>query len=279
MRLSGCVIVLCVAVAGAGCKKPLIPTDRPGTQTIAKSLTPAVSPEGLFVQSILLERPVGDQFLDRDLWTAALPAGPQETRTLLAENGMRAGLLTGRLPQRFQELLDSESDTVDPHGLTFNVRKEAVIPTAGPVDSCKFSLLADLSGKPRPIELKQARCGFLVKPQPTDGGRVRLWCEPQIQHGDRREGYRPTEDGTLFTKFEEIPLEKYPEFGFEVTLGPDDCLVLGWSADQPNSLGAVLFGVEANNRPRQRVLVIRARQMSRSASADLPPIVGPLRRR
>ncbi len=279
MRLSGCVIVLCAAVVGAGCKKPLTSTDGPGTQTIARSLAPAVAPEGLLVQSVLLERPVGDQFLDRDLWAAALPVGLPETQTLLAENGMRAGLLTGRLPQRFQDLLDAEADTVDPHVMTFNVRKDAVIPTAGPVDPCKYSLLADLSGKPKPIELKQARCGMFVKPQSADGGRVRLWCEPQIQHGDRREWYRPTEDGTRFTKFEEISLEKYPEFGFEVTIGPDDCLVIGWSADQPETLGAILFGVEANSRPRQRVLVIRARQGNRSASADLPPIVGPLRRR
>ena len=32
-----------------------------------------------------------------------------------------------------------------------------------------------------------------------------------------------------------------------------------------------LFAVEANGQPRQRVLVIRARQAEPGASADLPP--------
>jgi hypothetical protein len=278
MRVVGCV-VLCAAVAAGGCKKPLTPTDSAATQTVARSLGPTVAPEGLFVESVLLERPVGDAFLDRDLWAAALPVGEPETRTLLAENGLRAGVLTGRLPQKFQDLLNSDADAVDPHGMTFNSRKEAVIPTAGPTDPCQFALLADLAGKPKPVELKQARCGVLVKPQPADAGRVRVWCEPQIQHGDRRELYRPTEDGTRFTKFEEVPLEKYPAFGFEVTLGPEDCLVIGWSADRPATLGAALFGVEVDNRPRQRVLVIRGRQTSRTASDDLPVIAGPWRRR
>jgi hypothetical protein len=275
MRLSGWVIVLCAAVAGTGCKQPRTSAG----QSVARLFSPAVAPDGLYVQSVLLERPVGDHFLDREIWAATLPAGEPETRALLTENGLRAGLLTGRLPQRFQELLDSEADTVDPHGLTFNHRQDAVLPTAGPVDPCKFSLLGDLSGKPKPVELKQARCGIYLKPQLAESGRVKLWCEPQIQHGERREWYRPTEDGTKLTKVEETPLEKFPELGFDVTLGPDDCLLIGWSADRPETLGAVLFGVEADNRPRQRLLVVRARQTSRSAAADLPPIVDPLRRR
>jgi hypothetical protein len=279
MRLVGCVIVLGAAVVGAGCKNPLTSTDRPATPTIARSLAPAIAPEGLFVESVLLERPVGDPLLDRDLWTAAQPAGTPETRALLAENGLRAGVLSGSLPQALQDLLASEADTVDPHGMTFNVRQEAVIATAGPVDPCKFSLLADIGGNPKSVDLKQANCGILVKPKTAENGRTRVWCEPQIQHGDRRDLYRPTDDGTRLTKSEEVPLEKYPRLGFEVTLGPEDCLVIGWQADQPDTLGAVLFGVEVSDRPRQRVLVIRARQLNRPGISDLPVIAGPNRLR
>jgi hypothetical protein len=280
MRLVvGCVVVLCAAVAGAGCKKPLTPAGRPGAPTVAHSLAPAITPDGLFVESVLLERPVGDALLDRDLWAVTVPAGAPEARTLLTENGLRAGVLGGNLPQQLQDLLESDADAVDPRGLTFNLRKEAVLPTAGPLDPCKFSLLADLAGEPKAVELKHARCGILLKPQPAGAGRVRVWCEPRIQHGERRDQYRPNEDGTEITKTEEAPLEKFPTLGFEVTLGPEDCLVIGWSADQPDTLGAVLFGVEVDNRPRQRVLVIRARQMSRPGTADLPVIAGPWRRR
>jgi hypothetical protein len=67
---------------------------------------------------------------------------------------------------------------------------------------------------------------------------------------------------------------KFPALGFEATLGPDDYLLVGGRADQPGALGAVLFGAEVDHRPRQRVLVIRARDLSPRAAPDLPPVGG-----
>lgn len=280
MRVVGGGIVVCalVSLVGAGCQMPSNPTGRPRASAMARSLSPMLLPEALLVQSVLLERPIGDDFLDRELWETTLPVGEPETRALLAENGLRAGILGGTLPQRFQDLLDSDAETVAPHELSFNQRKEAVIPTAGPVEPCRFALLADLAGQPRPIELKQARCGMLVRPQIVDGGRVKVACEPRIQHGERRDRYRPTEDGIGLAKVEEIPLEKFPKLAFEAVLGPNDCLVIGWNADRPKTIGQALFAVEVDNRPRQRVLVIRARQNGRSPTSDLPVIAGPYRR-
>jgi hypothetical protein len=235
--------------------------------------------EGLLVQSVLLEQPIGDDFLDRELWESARPVGEPETRVLHAENGLRAGILSGTLPQRFQDLIDSDAETVAPNEMSFNERKEAVVATAGPVDPCRFALLADLAGAPKTVEFKQARCGVLVRPRVEEGGRVAIYCEPQIQHGERRDRYRPNEDGTGFVKTEEMPLEAFPKLGFDATLGPGDCLVIGWNAEQVETLGQALFSAEINNRPRQRVLVVRAHQNGRSALADLPLIAGPYRPR
>lgn len=265
------------AAIGTGCDRHLFRSDRPAAPTVARSLAPAASSDGLLIESLLLERPAGDPILDRDLWAAALWPGSPEARALLTENGLRAGVLAGAPPPGFQTLLDSEADTVNPLRMTFNVRKEAVIPTAGPVDRCAFAVLADLGGKPAGVELKQARCGVLVRPRRGADGRVRVWCEPQIQHGTRREWFRPNEDGTEFVKSDEVPLEKYPGLGFEVALGADDYLLIGWPADRPATLGSALFRVELEERPRQRVLVLRARPMT-PAAPDLPPIGNPLLR-
>jgi hypothetical protein len=280
MRVAGGIIAVCaLAAAAGGCKPFNGGSPQPANSTISRSLTPMVPAEGLLVQSVLIEQPIADQFLDRDLWQTARPVGEPETRALLAENGLRAGILSGTLPQRFQDLLDSEADTVSPNEMSFNSRKEAVIPTAGPVDPCRFTLLADLAGAPHSIEFKQARCGVLVRPRVEEGGRVIITCEPQIQHGERRDRYRPNEDGTGFVKSEEMPLERFPKVGFDAPLGPGDCLVIGWNAEQFETLGQALFAVEINNRPRQRVLVIRAHQNGRSALSDLPVIAGPYRPR
>jgi hypothetical protein len=207
-----------------------------------------------------------------------MPVGTPENRTLLSENGINVGILTGMPPTRFQELLDTKADVVNPQRMTFSNRKEAVIPTAGPIEACKFDLLSDLAGKVESISLKQARSGILVRPRALDEGRVKVWCEPQIQHGDPEVRFRPSEDGTQLTKSEEVPTEKYPALGAEVLLKADECLVIGSISDRRNSLGTMLFGVESNGILRQRLVVIRARQMTVSGTTDLPIITPPGRR-
>ena len=93
----GICLAMVLGSVGVGCLKPLLPGE--GTRTsMAKALTPMVPPEGLLVQSVLLEQPIGDAFLDRALWESTLPVGEPELRALLAENGLRVGILSGALP-------------------------------------------------------------------------------------------------------------------------------------------------------------------------------------
>jgi hypothetical protein len=237
---------------------------------VARSLAPVAPTEGVYVECVLLERPVGDPFLDRELWDAALPVGSPEGRVLLSENGLRAAVLSGNPPQKFQALLESESEVVNSRGLTFASRKEEVLPTSGPHAKLEFRLLADLAGRRATVSLEEARCGFLVRPEAAEDGRVKLACEPQIQHGQRREYLRPSEDFTGFVKFEEVPLARYQPLAFEATLGRNEFLLVGWQADQPGTLGEALFAASANGLPRQRVLVVRARMPN--APSDLPPV-------
>jgi hypothetical protein len=267
MRWAWGAIVVCAAAAGC-----LTRAERPSGTSVARSLAPAAPVEGVYLESVLLERPVGDRFLDRDLWAETLPVGSQEARTLLSENGLRAGVLAGSLPQRFQTMLESDSEALNGRGLTFAMRREEVLPTSGPHERCEFSLLADLAGKRGPVSLKQARCGVLVRPEALADGRVRVWCEPQIQHGEKRDWLRPSADGTGFVKFEEIPLARYPVLAFDAPLGRNEYLLIGWQADQLDTLGAALFGVSADGQPRQRVLVIRARQANPGNPPDLPSL-------
>jgi len=247
--------ILCAA-AGTGClNRTVWPFTRAATnaQTSTRPLglaSPIV--EGLYIESVLLERPAGDDVLDRDLWTAGIANLPPQTAALVQENGLRVAVLSGALPPAFQKLLDSEPDTVNPHGLTFAGRKEAIIPTAEPPDPCEFQVLTDLAGKRTAVKLSQASAGMLVRPESLDDGRVKVWCEPRIQHGVRKEYLRPTADGTDFVMQVEVPVASYP-----------------------NNLGSTMFAVEANNLPRQRVLVLRAGRIGEQTPADLPSIRGP----
>ncbi|MBA4065181.1 MAG: hypothetical protein C0501_15990 [Isosphaera sp.] len=266
-------IGLALLAAAAGCVSV---TRRPTVPEIVAHLTPPLPPDGLLVDSVLAERPLGDPLLDRDVWADALPVGSPETRALLAENGLRVGVLSGAGPQAFQALLASEADAVGAERRTFRERKDDVIPTARPADPCRFAVRTDLAGQPVPVELSQARGGLLVRPEAGPDGRVRVWCEPRVQHGERQGWLRPNADATGFARRDEVPAETYPGLGFEAVLGPDDTLLLGRAADQPDTLGAVLFTASADGRPRQRVLVVRARSAA-PAAPDLPAITGPAR--
>ncbi len=264
MRWPWWVIVLCAAATGC-----LTQGNRPAGVSVARSLAPAPM-EGIYLETVLLERPLGDSFLDRELWDVSLPVGSPETRVLLTENGMRAAVLAGNPPQKFQTMLESESEAISSRGLTFATRKEEVLPTSGPHASCEFGFLADLAGKRIPVKLEQARCGIQVRPEGASG-RVKITCEPQIQFGKRRDLFRPSEDHTGWVKIEEVPLARYSSLTFETTLGRNEFLLVGWRADQPNTLGETLFSVSADGRPRQRVLVIRAR-LPNDTPSELPLI-------
>ena len=276
MRVRWAILVCALGAATvAGC---LSPADRPPT-SVARLLNTAQPTNGIYLESIILERPVGDPFLDRDLWAAALPVGATDTRALLSENGLRAGILAGTLPPKFQTLLESETEAVNGRGLSFAMRREDVLPTSGPFDRITFKVLTDLASTRAKVTLEQAQGGIQVRPEALPDGRVRVRCEPQVQHGEKREWLRPSADDTGFVKHEEVPLLRYNTLAFDAVLNRDDYLVIGWQADQPSTLGSVLFATDAGGRPRQRVLVVRVRQMNPGRAPDLPALGPPSRRR
>jgi hypothetical protein len=264
MRRAGGALAVAVCAAAIGCQW-WPHADRPGP---ARATLPTAAPDGPYVESVLVERPVGDAALDRDLWAAARPPLPAETIALLAENGLRVRVVGGGLPADFRRLL--ETDAVDPHGLTFAGRPDAVLPTATPPDPCSFRVLPDLAGARREVTLRGAKCGVLVRPAWGGDGKLRVYCEPQVQHGEREDRFRPNGDGTGLTVTGEVPTERYPGLGFEVTLGPDDYLVLGSPAGAAGTLGEAAFTAEADGQTRQRVLLIRGGWRGPPPADDTP---------
>jgi len=264
MRRAGGALLVAVFAAAVGCQWwPR--ADRPGP---ARASLPAAAPDGAYVESVLIERPLGDDVLDRELWTTAKPPLPAETDVILAENGLRVRVVSGALPAAFRRLL--ETDAVDPHGFTFGSRPDVVLPTATPPDPCSFRVLPDLAGGRRDVTLKGARCGILVRPTWGGDGRLKVYCEPQLQHGERADVYRPNGDGTGLTVTGEIPVERYPGLGFELTLGPDDHLVIGSPAAAAGTLGEAALTAEADGQPRQRVLLIRGGWRGPPPTDDAP---------
>lgn len=265
-----------LCVCGGGC----VPNQlRPGVGDIVHALTPPQRLDGVILESVLVERPWGDELLGERLWDLTVPVGLPETRALLAENGLRVGILAGSVPSFFQNLLGSEADTANPQLQTFHQRRDTVLPTSEPADPCRFTVRRDLAAPPEQQEYQRARCGWSVTPQDMGDGRVRLLCEPVLQYGGRCDWYRPNADGTRLTRYEEIPTIRFAPLAFAAVLRPEEYLLVGPDPSMPGTLGQVMFSAEASGRPRQRLLVMRARVVGPPGTTlDLPGIDDPLKR-
>lgn len=276
MRRGAAVVLVYAAVAGChdGRDAALLRPAKPnhivgGFGNAFGNVADLEQTPGIYLETVLLERPIGDAALDKDLWVNdGAPLSPR-TRALFEENGLRVTVLGGNLPRAFQKLLDSKEDAVDPKRLTFANRTDAVAATTGTVEKCRYRVLASISGEPEKCEFDKVNCGWLLSPELLPDGRVKVRCEPQVQHGDRQDWIRPTPDGTGFALQGEFPVERYPSLGFEAALAPGEYLVIGSSADAEDSLGEAMFTVEAKDGARQRALVIRAGYRGEIRS-DLP---------
>jgi hypothetical protein len=218
----------------------------------------AMAGTGLAIRTVLVERPAGDPYLSRGLWASGGKPLPHEQSALLARNGLRVGVLTGMVPGEFDHLITSEHTAVNPMHRTMQPNKPKVVPVNGPLDRCAYRAVHDLAADPVRVELGGAECGLSVTTTPGEGDRVTLICEPQVQHGDKQAWLKPSADGTEFTRRDAKPLESFPTLSFEVTLGPQDYLLIGPTEDPVDTLGQTFFYTATEDRARQRVLVIRA---------------------
>jgi hypothetical protein len=107
--------------------------------------------------------------------------------------------------------------------------------------------------------------------------KVRLAFTPQVQHGELKANIKPAADGSGWSYTQQATIDKYSELSWDVTLAPDDFLLVGCRFESKHTFGKECFVRIDETRPVQRLLVIRAaRQQSEPAGAEvaeenLPP--------
>src|SRR5437870_10332225 len=90
-------------------------TPAPATSWLRRfqQLDIPTGPDVVNMEVVLLERPVGDSYLDHELWqTADEQVVPLERKAVLEENGFRVGQIGGQTPVGLQALLTSERSCV-----------------------------------------------------------------------------------------------------------------------------------------------------------------------
>jgi hypothetical protein len=260
------VALLTALLAGCTTSKPVRATawlDR------LRQLGHPSGPDVIQMHVALLERPVGDPYINGGLWTTSdEQVVALERRATLEDNGFRVGQIGGIPPAEFFALLTSERSCVNPRGIQLHSGKATSVVLGPPLAACRFIVQQD--GRPAPVSLDQAQCSLEVLPTLVADGRTRLQFTPIVQHGATRLQPAPAADHSGWTLQAHRPTDRYDDLIWEVTLPPNEYVVVGGRFDRPETLGHQCFVRPDEPSPVQYVLVIRTGRASADLTDDPP---------
>jgi hypothetical protein len=215
-----------------------------------------LGPDVVQIDLALLERPLGDAYINKDLWLATdEQVVGLESRARLEDNGLRVGQIVGSLPADLRALLTSERSCANPRCRVLQAGKEATVTLSDTLPQCRFQL--QQNGQACEVVLDQAQCCLVVVPTLTGDGRTRLQFTPKIQYGESSPDFHPAEDRSGWLMEVRKPSKWYPALSWEVTLAPKEYVVVGGCFEQQESLGYRCFVQDEGPAPVQRLLVLR----------------------
>jgi hypothetical protein len=229
-------------------------TPAPQSSWLKQFNNQAISPDHALIEFALIERILGDDVLNQQVWqhTDQLIDG-LERHGMLADNGFRIGQLVGAPPQDLQTmLLGKESRS---NAMIFPAGKTRSIPL-GPIhEHTSFDLvLGDQHGE---LHFLHARYALDVVAAFASDGRTKLTFTPMVEAGDQSLPFRAAPDQSMWELSPDKPSKKFTELSWSVTLGQNEYLLVGGRIEQHNSLGMKMFSQIADRHGVQRLLVIR----------------------
>jgi hypothetical protein len=260
--------VLIILAAGAlgGCFSGN--KDRSTARSSGPPMAGVVGEDVVYVDVAVIERTLGDAFLNHQLWCEAdeevvhiesEPAVSLERKRALEKNGFRVGQIGGMLPSKLHDLLTSER-SCQTRRIELHADHETVLPCGPPWPKCRYRLIRD--DRSTTVELDQARCELEVVPSLADEGRIRLRFMPRVKHGEVKSAFVPIRDadGQLrWDRHEDQTEEAYPWLGWTLTLVPNEYVVLSAVVENGDTLGEQFFLTREEDHPIvQRLLVLRA---------------------
>jgi hypothetical protein len=226
------------------------------TSALPARYRPALDPQAIIIDFALIERAVGDPYINRELWTHTDQLVVDlEKKDLLEANGLRVGQLVGLTPADLQTLLASERWCPKPFkritcsGQPYNLHLGPVLP------HCDYDLC--VSGQIHEVRVDRARFGIEVLPALAADRRTKLVFTPKVETGEQVLPFQPLPEQSRWDFKIERPSKAYKDLSWEVSLAPNEFLVIGAVLDKPNSLGYRSFVQDEGPDQVQRLLVIR----------------------
>ena len=256
MRYAGRATAIVVAIAAAGCFAPGRGARHVTERVPELKSAPA---DRVILDYRLVDQPAGDPFATDTLWALARCPLPHDRAALLAENGIRVGVVSGLIPAEFLTRVTNERYLIDPRALATAAGEEKIIPINGPLDSATVTVRTDWATEPHRGEWVGLECGIAVSGEPAPSGRFRLTFGPTVQSGAKESWLRPAGDMTRFVWEQQKPRESFAGLMCEVDLGANEYVVIGPTERPTGTLGETFFFVSEPARARQRFVVIRGR--------------------
>jgi hypothetical protein len=282
MRLPCVALAAFLVLSTAGCT-----TDGRSHSTAWYTTLPGfrgpTGPDVVQLEWGLIERPVGDRYLNEELWALANEqVVPLERKDTLENNGLRIGQVGGLLPAEFQELLRSERSNPNARRRQVRAGQLVRLPLGPTRANCTILAPNTPGDKTRdPNEsvdfFDNAQFNMVVTPALAADGKVRLAFKPEILFGPPKVAIEPSREGAGWT-FEQRPSTRtYGELNWDITVSPNEFILVGGWFKRESTYGKECFIRVDEPKPVQRLLVIRAsRQVTEpagieTAEENLPP--------
>jgi hypothetical protein len=257
------------AIAGiSGCRWG--PQSAPHGQSLLKPVE--MADDGVQLEVISVRYPQHDEELNGSMWNDIdEQQTPLAVRRALAENGFRAGIVSGQLPAPLAKLVTAAEK--QPASVT---EAAARLEKPTPVSRQQMQLHSGWHGEiiasniypevPLLMHEDGQLCGhtypqaqgiFTAKAQALGDQRVVLHFTPELQYGEPRQEWI-SEDGRLLPQSGK-PKHLFDRLAFDATLAPTQMLLLTTLPDRPGTLGHYFFTEPQADadESQQKLLVIR----------------------
>jgi hypothetical protein len=234
--------------------------------------SPLQGPTGSDVVQIdiaLLEQSLGDRYVNEDLWPLVDEQFvPLDRKRLLTENGFRVGLVSGITPDGLQAMLTSARSNPNPREKRMRAGNTSSVELGPIVERCRFAINQEKGKTATVVELKQALCTLEVCPSLAEDGRTRLRFVPRIVH-EGSAGLQGITAGTInWLARQQRPVETFDQLTWDVSLAPNEYVVIGGRYDRPGTLGYSCFARAEEVNPVQRLLAIRVTRVQPEPEFD-----------
>ena len=204
-----------------------------------------------FAEYVLVERPVGNEDINRHVWDRIdEQVIPYETRAALEEIGLRVGTIGGSTPGPLRGMIDDPRTGRGHRFRSFALDKPAPLLLNGPQRVEFATTSAD--GGPTRFARDQVHLGFEVSVRESADGKVLVKFVPQARFREALQ-LLPSISGER-----DQGSESFPVGSFEIALAPNEYLVIGTDVLKPGTFGHSTFTELKEERGVQRLLVLRA---------------------